>query len=57
MSASFGVGWFLLLIGLALAAVGLWRQIAVSTIILVLLLIVTRFAAHSFYVWLRDWLM
>jgi hypothetical protein len=56
MSASLGFGWILLLVGIGLGIYGMWRKVALTTIILIALLIIFRFAWHPAYTFLVDWL-
>jgi hypothetical protein len=57
LSASFGPGWFVLLIGIGLGIVGLWWQVlAVTALFLVTLFLTHLFAAGVFH-WLITWLL
>jgi hypothetical protein len=57
MSASLGFGWILLLLGIGLGIYGMWRKVAVSTVILIALLIILRCAWHPAYSFLIDWIL
>jgi len=48
-SASFGVGWFLLLVGILVGLFGLWRWVIGTVVIVVVFLLILRFADHSLF--------
>jgi hypothetical protein len=48
-SASFGAGWFLLLAGILIGLVGLWRWVIGMAVLVVVLLVILRFADHSLF--------
>jgi len=47
---------FLLLIGIAIGAFAIWKKVAATAVALIVVLIILRFADHSVFVWLTDWL-
>jgi hypothetical protein len=57
LSASFGPGWFVLLAGIILGILGLWRLIIVVTIGTILTFVLTHFFAHGVFNWLVSWLL
>lgn len=48
-SGSFGAGWFLLLIGIIVGMVGLWRWVIGTAVVVVVFLVILRFADHSLF--------
>lgn len=48
-SGSLGIGWYLVLLGVIIGVVGLWRWVAGVAVFLVLVLIIMRFADHSLF--------
>lgn len=48
-SASFGVGWFLLLVGILIGLAGLWRWVIAMAVLVVVFLVILRFADHSLF--------
>jgi hypothetical protein len=47
--ATFGAGWFLLLAGILIGAVGLWRWVIGTAVVVVIFLLILRFADHSLF--------
>lgn len=48
-SGSLGIGWFLVLIGVLVGVIGLWRWVAGVAVLLVFILVILRFADHSLF--------
>jgi hypothetical protein len=57
MSASLGIGWFLLVAGIGLGIIGLWWQVILVTVIAILTLILTHFFAAGVFHWIITWLL
>jgi hypothetical protein len=56
LSAGLEIGWFLLLIGIAIGAFVIWKKVAAIAVALIVVLIILRFADHSLFVWFTNWL-
>jgi hypothetical protein len=54
--ASFGIGWWLLIAGLLVGALGVWKLIIPLGAASILLLTITHFFAHPVFTWLITWL-
>jgi hypothetical protein len=57
LSASFGVGWFVLLAGILLGILGLWRLVIAVLIFAILSLILTHIFSHAVYNWIVTWIL
>jgi hypothetical protein len=54
LSATLGIGWLLLLIGIGLSAVGIWKKVTLSAVAIVALLFILHFVNHSVYDFFSD---
>jgi hypothetical protein len=55
--ATFGVGWFVLAVGLLLGLLGLWRWVGSLAAVLAALLVVSRILDHPLYDWVSTWFL
>lgn len=56
LSASFGLGWYVLLAGIACGIFGVWRLAIGVTILMILLLVITFYADNSLFHHILLWL-
>lgn len=56
LTASIGIGWFVLLIGIAIGFWGVWKLALLLTVVMVVLLVVTFYADNSLFHSILLWL-
>jgi hypothetical protein len=56
LTATLGIGWFVLLAGIAIGIWGVWRIAIIVTILMIVLLIVTFYASNSLFHSILLWL-
>jgi hypothetical protein len=54
LSATLGIGWILLLIGIALGALGIWKKVTITAVAVAALLFILHFVSHPLSVFVSD---